>query len=139
MKKPLKVYLAAAWHRQAEMREVAKEISHLVDVTSRWLHEVPASGSKLTKERSRRMWAKRDVADVRKADVLIRFTDDLSGNKVPAKLATGSRMFEMGLAYERRMKVIVVGGFQPIFDYLPEVRHVRHLDELKVYLRGLNK
>jgi hypothetical protein len=110
-----------------------------VEVTSRWLHEIPAKGSKLKKERSKRLWAKRDVQDVRKADVLVRFSDDLSRDTVPAQWATGSRMFEMGLAFERKMHIIVVGGHQPVFDYLPEIIHVRHLTELKNLLRSLNK
>jgi len=45
-------------------------------------------------------------------------------------------MFEMGIAYERKMPVVVVGGYQPIFDYLPKIVHVRTLDELRVYLSG---
>lgn len=139
--KNLKVYLAARWSRQAEMAMLAEELKKTtgVEITSRWLHEIPAKGSKLKRDRSKRMWAKRDVADVRKADVLVRFTDDLSGGTVPSQWATGSRMFEMGLAYERKMYVIVVGGFQPVFDYLPGIIHVRHLGELKNLLRSLNK
>jgi hypothetical protein len=137
----LKVYIAAAWHRQAEMAALAEELKAAtgVEITSRWLHEVPAKGSKLKKDRSKRLWAKRDVADVRKADALIRFTDDLSREFVPAQWATGSRMVEMGIALERNMYVIAVGGYQPVFDYLPQVIHVRHLSELKNLLRSLNK
>jgi hypothetical protein len=139
--KKLKVYIAAAWHRQKEMCALAEELKAAtgVEVTSRWLHEIPAKGSKLKKDRSKRLWAKRDVQDVRKADVLVRFSDDLSRDMVPAQWATGSRMFEMGLAFERKMHVIVVGGHQPVFDYLPEIIHVRHLSELKTLLRSLNK
>lgn len=134
----LKIYLAAAWHRQAEMRLVAEELKAAgFIITSRWLHEIPATGSKLKRERSKRMWAYRDIADVRKANVLVRFTDDLSGHTVPAQWATGSRMFEMGLAYERGIEIVVVGGFQPVFDYCREITHVRHVEELKSYLRGL--
>ncbi len=139
--KKLKVYIAAAWHRQAEMAALAEELKSAtgVEITSRWLHEIPAKGSKLKKDRSKRLWAKRDVQDVRKADVLVRFTDDLSREFIPSQWATGSRMFEMGLAFERKMHVIVVGGYQPVFDYLPEIIHVRHLSELKNLLRSLNK
>lgn len=138
--KPLKIYIAAAWHRQAEMRLVAEQLKAAgFIITSRWLHEVPATGSKLKRERSKRMWAYRDIADVRKADVLVRFTDDLSGSVVPAQWATGSRMFEMGLAYERKMIIVVVGGCQPVFDYCREVTHVRHLRELISYLSGAKR
>jgi hypothetical protein len=96
----LKVYIAAAWHRQKEMAHLAEELKAAtgIEVTSRWLHEIPAKGSKLKKERSKRLWAKR-----------------------------------------RKMHIIVVGGHQPVFDYLPEIIHVRHLSELKTLLRSLNK
>jgi hypothetical protein len=139
----IKIYIAAAWSRRDEMAQIAEELKAMnigLEITSRWLHEPTIHGSKIKRgDGFRRRRAMEDVVDVRKANVLIRFSDDLSGKFVPAKLATGSRMFEMGLAYERGMKVIVVGGFQPIFDYLPGIVHLRHLDELKAYLRGLKR
>lgn len=135
--KKLRVYLAAAMSRRDEMRAVAADLERMgIEVTSRWLREEPTSGIKYTKIARRKVWALKDLKDVRKADVLVRFTDDLSKPTVPSRLATGSRMFEMGVAYERKMPVVVVGGFQPIFDYLPKIVHVRTLDELRVYLSG---
>jgi nucleoside 2-deoxyribosyltransferase len=128
-----KVYLAAAIHRRDEMKMVASEIEHLAEVTSRWVYASPAAGDL---NEHRRLWAKRDLADVRKADVLVRFADDLDRKTVPAKLATGSRMVEMGIALERKMKVVVIGGYQCIFDYLPKVIHLKNVVELKVYLSG---
>lgn len=120
----LKIYLAAAWSRRDEMVGVAHQLSKIpgIKITCRWLGPQP---------HARHLRALEDVADVRKADVVIRFTDDLTTEFVPARLATGSRMFEMGMAYERKTPVIVVGGNQPIFDYLPKIVHVRHLDELR--------
>jgi len=122
--KKLKIYIAAAWSRRDEMIEVAAQLSKIpgVKINSRWLGPQP---------NAKRLRALEDVADVRHADLLIRFTDDLTREFVPARLATGSRMFEMGMAYERKIPVIVVGGIQPIFDYLPRITHVRHLDELR--------
>lgn len=140
MNRPLKIYLAAAWHRQLEMRQVGEQLKAAgFIITSRWLHEIPATGSRLKRERSKRMWAYRDIADVRKADVLVRFTDDLSHDVVPAQWATGSRMFEMGMAYERKMEIVVVGGNQPVFDYCREIMHVRHIRELITYLSGVKR
>ncbi len=141
MKKPLRIYIAAAWSRREEMANVAENLKAAIpgiEITSRWLQE-PIGGLRMHEPelpssfRQRR--ALEDLTDVRRADVLIRFTDDLSGETVPARLATGSRMFEMGIAYERAMKIIVVNGFQPIFDHLPSITHVQNVTELKNYLK----
>jgi hypothetical protein len=82
----------------------------------------------------RRQRAQEDVEDVRAARILVRFTDDLNRPTVPAGLATGSRMFEMGLAYALGKIIIVVGGTQPIFDYLPGIFHLHDVAELKKVL-----
>jgi len=140
--KLLKIYLAAAWSRRDEIAEVANELRKLpnLEITSRWLKEPTVLGSKIVRgNRFRRRRAQEDVDDVLRADMLVRFSDDLSGATVPAKLATGSRMFEQGLAYAKGKRIVIVGGPQPIFDYLPEMTHLRHLDELKNYLIGLQK
>jgi len=140
--KTIKIYLAAAWSRRDEIAAVADQLRELpgIEITSRWLKEPTVLGSKIVRgNRFRRRRAQEDVADVRRADMLVRFSDDLSGTTVPAKLATGSRMFEQGLAYALGKRIVVVGGQQPIFDYLPEMTHLRHVDELKNYLAGLRK
>jgi hypothetical protein len=140
-KQPLRIYLAAAWSRRDEIAKVADDLVDAIDgieITSRWLREPTMfEAKKYRDEKFRRRRAQEDVVDVRRASMIVRFTDDLSGPTVPAKLATGARMFEMGMAYERGNKVVIVGGYQPIFDYLPGVIHLRHIDELKTYLRGL--
>lgn len=139
----IRLYLAAAWSRRDEIAAVADELIEQIpglEITARWLREPTVLGSKIVRgNRFRRRRAQEDVADVRKADVLVRFSDDLSGTTVPAKLATGSRMFEQGLAYAEGKRIVVVGGHQPIFDYLPGIVHLRHVDELKSYLAGLQK
>lgn len=135
----MKIYLAAAWARRDEMKKVAVDLERTIPnliVNSRWLKEEPHVP--YTKA-FRRQRAQEDVQDVRRADVLVRFTDDLSGSTVPSRLATGARMFEMGLAYERKIPIIVVGGIQPIFDHLPEVRHVKSIVSLKRLLRKFQK
>lgn len=130
----MKVYLAAASHRREEIKKVAKELRLLgIDVQARWLEELQVGQSNLSEKFSREM-ALMDVHDVREADILIRFTDDLDFPYVRARLATGARMFEMGYAYAQGKPIIVVGGRQPIFDYLPNIVHVKDVDELKNYL-----
>lgn len=137
--KKLKIYFAAAWGRRDEIRQIVEDLQRSLGIqsTSRWLYEPTSSIKKGDGFRRRR--AQEDVQDVLKADMLVRFSDDLSGRTVPAKLATGSRMFEMGLAYRAGKKIVVCGGHQPIFDYLPGITHVRHLGELKTFLQNRRK
>jgi nucleoside 2-deoxyribosyltransferase len=133
----MRLYLAAAWARKREIKAVADELNNLAAglcVGSRWLEEPDSiyGGADVLAFRQER--ARIDIQDVKAADILIRFTDDLSGETVPAKLATGARMFEMGYAYALGKQIVVVGGIQPIFDYLPGVVHVADVGKLKEYL-----
>jgi hypothetical protein len=133
----MRLYLAAAWSRKDEISEIAKELNKIsgIEVQARWISEPKSEygGSNVTEFRRDR--ALIDVEDVGNADVLVRFTDDLSREVIPAGLATGARMFEMGYAWSLGKKIIVVGGYQPIFDYLPGITHVRDVEELKRALR----
>lgn len=134
-------YFAAAWSRREEMRELAALLERLIPgftVNSRWIKEEPCfglRGKKLNAFKQRR--AMEDREDVYAADVLIRFADDLSAEMVPSKLATGARMTEMGFALGNAIPVIVVGGKQCIFDWLPEVQHVKNVVSLKRVLRRI--
>src|SRR6266576_1102637 len=128
-KQVMKAYLAAAWSRQAEVRQYAYILrAEGIEVTSRWLDEREALDPR-DRERHRRETALIDIQDVRRADVLVRFTDDLSQPTVPSGLATGARMFEMGLAWAEGIPVVVVSGHQQVFDWLPGVTHVKNFKE----------
>lgn len=147
-------YLAAAWSRRQEMQTLAADLEASIPgftVNSRWIKErrsnnrwSPATNAKINREPKhmeraiREQRAEQDREDVYAANVIIRFTDDLSAPTVPSYLATGSRMVEMGMALARGTKVIVVGGIQTFFDYLPEVKHVKNIPALKRELRRLN-
>ena len=131
----MRVYLAASWSRKEEIAKIAKELIAVdIDVQSRWLFEPSVPASRYHFEKFLRERATIDLSDVRAADVLVRFTDDLNCETVPSYLATGSRMFEMGYAYAQGKPIIVVGGHQPVFDYMPNIMHVKDADELLVYL-----
>lgn len=136
----MRLYLAAAWSRKNEIKSIADELNKLaigLHVGSRWLEEPDSiyGGDDVLSFRRER--ARIDIQDVKAADVLIRFTDDLTSEFVPSSLATGARMFEMGYAYAFGKEIIVVGGIQPIFDYLPGIVHVKNVSELKLYLTSL--
>lgn len=121
----MKVYLAAAFSRQDEIAAVASRLTEKgIEVTSRWLH--------VKKERLENAFM--DVEDVRRADILVRFTDNISSNLVPTRLISGARHFETGLAWERGIPIIVVGGHQNIFDEFPNITHVDSVDELEEVL-----
>lgn len=136
----MRIYLAAAWSRKDEMNGIAQELNRIpgVYVDSRWLSEEASEYGGQPILEVRRNRAQIDVSDVSDADVLVRLTDDLSAKMIPSCLATGARMFEMGLAYSLGKKIVVVGGYQPIFDYLPEIIHVKDVEELKVWISENN-
>ena len=139
----MKVYLAASWSRQAEMKKLSSELIALgIEVTSRWLEEKEAERPE-DRAKHNRENALQDVNDVRAADILVRFTDEfvkfdnpelLQNMLVRAHLATGGRMFECGLAWAEGKTIVVVGGAQNVFDMLPNVVHLPDVEELKKFL-----
>jgi hypothetical protein len=135
-----RIYLAAAWARKEEIRNIANElIGQGEDVHSRWLYEPTYSPQVTDRANFMRERAEIDVEDVRNADILVRFSDNLNSETVPSGLATGARMFETGLAYSLGKTIIVVGGYQCVFDYLRTVIHVKDVAELKTFLKGCIK
>ena len=130
----MKVYLAAAFSRQNEIKEIARQLRNLgVEVTSRWL-DAETIYKKPTRLRTEDAFT--DIRDLRAADILIRFTDSVDGNSVPSRLISCARMFEFGMAWERGMPIFVVGGTQNVFDYLPNVVHFPDNEDLFEYFRA---
>lgn len=135
----MKVYLAASWSRKLEMQEVARTLKRekIKVVVSRWLLESKTKDYTASPAYLRKR-SEMDLADVKACDVLVRFSDDLDRVFVPASLATGARMVEMGvemgLAYAMGKRIVVVGGHQPIFDYLPDVIHFDTADAMVAFL-----
>jgi hypothetical protein len=134
----MNLYLSASFSRQDEIRNVARNLGLAgYTVISRWLDMEPLDFFDPTLEKRFMERALIDLDDVMKADVLIRFTDDLNQPTVPSSLATGSRMFEMGYAYKQGSDIIVVGGRQNLFDVLPSIFHVEDINELLPLLKLL--
>ena len=131
-------YLAAAFHRQKEMRELAKEVEALgVTVTSQWLYEDPAPTDLIEKEKFLEENAIMDMNDVERADVLIRFSDDLSSPFIPSEWGTASRMEEAGMATAWGKQVVIVGGKQSLFDRLLNRVHLKDKTELLFWLKAV--
>lgn len=135
----MRIYLAAAWSRRQEMIKLTKELERDIPglvINARWIKIDPPDKTfwQRTAQENTRL-ALEDKQDAITSDILVRFTDDLSSSTVPAHLATGSRMVEMGMAVISGVPVIVVGGKQNLFDCLPEVQHVKNVVALKRVLR----
>ena len=107
----MKIYLAASFHRKLEMREIAKELENAGhEVTSQWIWIDEGSNPALD------YWAKRDLSDIRAADCLVLFTQEIGSGYY-----TGGRHVEFGVALERKQRLILVGSRENIFHGLPEV------------------
>lgn len=109
----MKLYLAAAFQRQAEIRGyrgALEAAGH--EVTSRWLdNDAPDS---VTLGKPCGEWAefaRSDVDDVRNADVLVSFTS--------GELARGGRHVEYGLAVAWGLQRVIVGPVEHVFHMLP--------------------
>jgi nucleoside 2-deoxyribosyltransferase len=129
----VKVYLAAAWGRREEIAEVAERLKTVgVDITSNWLIEEKGMQTG-GKEKFLRSRAYIDLADVDRADALVRFTDEVpesTSSEDLLKLLSGARMVETGYALARGKTVYVVGGKQNVFDRLDCVIHIPDVDAL---------
>lgn len=134
----MKVYLAARYSRREELCGYVEQLGPLgYAVTSRWLHganqtddqghiigaageRAVESGSPLSGE-----LAAHNVADVRRAEILIAFTEhpDAGGR------ARGGRHVELGLALAWGKDVLVVGPRENVFCWLPQVKQFEEWGE----------
>jgi len=139
----MKIYLAAALRFKERVAEFARQIPSPHVVTSRWLYEHPCPEDPCPedpdeKEKFLRETALMDLADIREADVIVRFSDieviSQYVKLVPRDLATGARHFEVGYALAQGKPVIVVGGCQNVFDHLPNILHLKDGEALLQYL-----
>jgi hypothetical protein len=62
----------------------------------------------------------RDLADLRRCEIFVRFTDPeyFSPEPCDPKLISGARFWETGFAFANGKKIIVIGGKQNVFDRL---------------------
>lgn len=120
------------------MKSLATQVEALgVTVTSRWLEEAALPSDPKEQLMFLRENAQMDFDDVRDADILVRFTDDLSTSTVPSVWCTGSRMEEAGYAYALGKVVVIVGGMQSIFDRLESRIHLKNETALLNFLNEL--
>lgn len=124
-----KIYLAGRFERQAELRVLADElVAHGHQVTSAWLG---AAGLSLSDPVKARVWAERDLFDVRAADVYLLISDDVLGR--------GGKDWEGGYAYALGKRIVVVGPRAHVFHYAFGVTHVKDWPEFRFLFLGGEK
>jgi hypothetical protein len=118
----MKIYLAATYSRNAEMRGIRDQLEALGhEVTSRWIDQhggnVPESivAEKLNASPVECYpYAEADVTDLKVADTVILFTSADGGGQ-------GGRHVEFGLAIGLGKRLIIVGPRENVFHTLPQV------------------
>lgn len=119
---PVKIYLAARYSRNAEMRGVRDVLQALgYEVTSRWidqhggnlLESIVAEQLNAEPEACSK-YAEIDVADLKAADIVISFTSASGGGK-------GGRHIEFGLALGLGKRLIICGPRENVFHTLSAV------------------
>ncbi len=132
----MKIYLAARYSRNPEMREVRDRlVSKGHEVTSRW---IDTHGGTLEKSFTPEYlasnpefcstFAQIDVDDLVAADVVVSFTGNGGGGK-------GGRHVEFGLGAALNKELIIVGPRENVFHCLPQVSVVNNAEELVESLR----
>jgi len=122
------VYLAGQYARRDELRALAPQLAAKgVQVNSRWLLEdAPLHHSLEDFETEwKRLTALKDYWDIQRADTMIFFAE--SPEQQPRR---GGRHVEFGMALALGKKVVVVGGRENIFHFMPGVRHFETFSQL---------
>jgi hypothetical protein len=134
-----RIYLAARYSRNAEMRDCARQLEELgYVVTSRWIHkhggspEESLGAEELTHSPEEGLpFALADLEDIEYADILILFTEENGGGK-------GGRHTEFGYALARRKRIIIVGPRENVFHTLPGIQWHPNWDHFISYARRVN-
>lgn len=120
--RPERIYLAARYSRNAEMRGVRDVLQGLgYEVTSRWidqhggnvLESIVAEQLNADPEAASH-YAQVDVDDLARADTVVSFTSEGGGGK-------GGRHVEFGLALGLCKRIVIVGPREHVFHTLPRV------------------
>lgn len=119
------VYLAARYSRKQEIKALVPVLSeHNITVTSRWLQEEFSENAALNEfSPSFCTWTARiDLDDIDNSDTLVFFSEDPT-----IGTPRGGRHVEFGYALAKGKRIVVIGGPENIFHYLPQVVHYQEL------------
>lgn len=130
-----RIYLAARYSRNPEMREVRDRLEAAGhEVTSRWIDQ---HGGELEESFTPEKlavdpgfcarYARKDIDDLMAADVVVSFTGKGGGGK-------GGRHVEFGVAYALGKACVLVGPRENVFHCLVEVGVVDDVETLLIAL-----
>lgn len=113
----IKVYIAAPYPERALAVKTMQRLEWQdIEVTSRWLK----GGDALTDE-----WARNDLDDVARADVLLALNPIGYSN-----MGTGGRHVELGYAIALNKAIVLVGERTNIFHYLSNIKVLDGAEDL---------
>lgn len=120
-----KIYLAAAYHRKEEMRQVRDTLVKAGHkCTSSWLKEQHQSDADCTDEQLAE-YAYQDMLDISQSDMLLMF----AGEGI-----TGGRHVEFGAAWVMGKRVAIIGDIENVFHRLPGVERYRDFGDFMTIL-----
>lgn len=117
----MKVYLAARYSRKKEIKSLVPILlENGIHVTSRWLQESGSETAHLHEFTPKfcRQTAYIDLEDINEADTFVFFSEDPT-----IGTPRGGRHTEFGYALGMGKRLVVIGGEENIFHYLPQVVH----------------
>ena len=140
----MRIYLACPFSdrpRAARVASILRGAGH--EITSTWLSS-PYESDRYIPMPQRPTWAETDLADVRRAELLIVLTADAGTRHLG-----GARHFEAGYALALRKRILVVGEREILFywssrlEYLPTVEAalaaVARDSRWERFIRGLGR
>lgn len=115
----MKVYLAAQFARQAEMRHCREDLLSIGwHVVSSWLDEEADDRVDPV------VYGENDLWDLHNAEAIIFFTGPPYLGGID-EVARGGRHFELGWAYHAGKVIIIIGEPENIFHYFPDMQHFK--------------
>lgn len=126
--RPIKVYLAASWRRQARMRDWRAHLEAWAgaEVTARWI-DMPEAA--MTDEAAQQAAAEVCLADVEAADILVCLAETPDEGYL-----TGGRHVEVGYALALGRPVHLVGAAENVFHFHGRVQRWPDLGPLLQHL-----
>ena len=121
----MNAYLAARYSRKKEIKSLIPVLlANNIAVTSSWLHEEASETAHLDEFTPTfcRHTAKIDLDDIDNSDTFVFFSEDPN-----IGTPRGGRHVEFGYALSQGKRMIVIGGEENIFHYLPQIIHYTSL------------